>query len=129
MPEWVTAVVALLTGGGLVALLRTLLLRHAEQRKLTADAEAVEVRSRVEAETSEFGRIDKLLDRYERRHAELEKRLEEAEKLLAQLREEIAELRPRAKLVPVLEEEVRKLRDELARLQKELEEMKPRQRI
>lgn len=125
MPEWVTALVALLTGGGLVALLRTLLLRRAEQRKLSADAEAVEVRTRVEAETSEFGRIEKLLDRYERRHAELERRLEEAEKQLALLREEVAELRPKAKLVPLLEEEVRRLRDELVRLQKELEGLSP----
>lgn len=129
MPEWGTTLIALLTGGGLVALLRTLLLRRAEQRKLTADAQAIEIRSRVEAQTSEFSRVNELLDRYERRHAELEKRLEEAERQLAALREEIAELRPRAKLVPILEEEVRKLRDELSRLEKELEELKPRQRV
>lgn len=129
MPEWGTALIALVTGGGLVALLRTLLLRRAEQRKLIADAQAVEVRTRVEAETSEFSRVNELLDRYERRHAELERRLEEAERQLAALREEIAELRPRAKMVPILEEEIRKLRDELSRLEKELEELKPRQRV
>lgn len=118
--NWFALAVAALGGGGLAALARTFLFRRPEARKLSADAEATEIRAKVEAETSEFGRVNALLDRYERRALELEKRLDDAERQLAALREEIAELRPKAKMVPALEEEIRELRAEVLRLREEM---------
>lgn len=123
MPEWLGAVLALLTGGGLVAVLRTLLLRRAEHRKISAEAEAIETQSRIATETSEFSRINDLLDRYERRYAELEARQAELEKQIAALREELAELRPKARRVAELEAHVLALNAEMEHLRGELEKL------
>lgn len=118
--QWLALAVAAVGGGGLVALLRVWLFRRPEARKMSAEAEVQETKARIEAETSEFGRVNALLDRYERRALELEKRLDDAERQLAALREEIAELRPKAKMVPALEEEIRELRAEVLRLREEM---------
>jgi predicted RNase H-like nuclease (RuvC/YqgF family) len=122
--QWLALAIAAVSGGGLVALLRVLLFRHPEARKMSADAEVQETKARIEAETSEFGRVNALLDRYERRALELEKRLDDAERQLAALREEIAELRPKAKMVPGLEEEIKELRAEVLRLRDEIVKIK-----
>lgn len=121
---WLAVVLAVLSGSGLVALTRLILFRRAEERRLGADAHVLEIKARIDEETSEFGRVNLLLDRYERRQAELEKRQAELEKELAALREEVAELRPKARRVAELEEELRKLREELRLLREELNNLR-----
>lgn len=112
-PGWVTVLVSVVAGGGLatlLALLRTFMFRRPEARKMIADAAVLETQVLTAKDTSEFGRVSQLLDRYEKRQATLEARLDAAETQLAALREEVAELRPRAKYAVLLEEEVKELR-------------------